>query len=80
MSRFITAFILATMVLAGVSTARASEDEQLSFEQKMMIVDGNRGRVIYDDGRDDLFCVTRWARVGYNHSGRPIYRRMMHCR
>lgn len=80
MSRFICAFVLATMVFAGVSTARASEEDQISVQQQMLIVDGNRGRVIYDDGQDDLFCVTRWVRVGYNHSGRPIYRRVMRCR
>ena len=47
---------------------------------RLMIVNGNSGHVIYDDGRDDLFCVTRRVIVGYNEWGYPIRRRTMHCR
>ena len=45
-----------------------------------MIVNGNSGRVIYDDGRNDLFCVTRRYTVGYDQYGRRIMRRNMRCR
>jgi hypothetical protein len=36
--------------------------------------------VIYDDGRDDLICVSRLVVAGYTYYGRPIYRRTMTCR
>jgi hypothetical protein len=36
--------------------------------------------VIYDDGHDDLFCVSRLVVAGYTYYGRPIYRRTMTCR
>jgi hypothetical protein len=45
-----------------------------------MIVNRNKGRVIYDDGRIDLFCATRVYIAGDNDWGRPIYRRNMRCR
>jgi hypothetical protein len=47
---------------------------------RLLIVNGNNGRVVYDDGRDDLFCVTRRVIVGYNEYGYPIRKRTMHCR
>ncbi len=49
-------------------------------EERLMIVNGNTGRVVYDDGYDDLICVTRRIIIGYNDYGRPIIRRTMHCR
>jgi hypothetical protein len=59
--------------LAGPSLAEEGND-------RLLIVNGNSGRVIYDDGRDDLFCVTRRRFVGYNDYGRRIWRRTMRCR
>lgn len=47
---------------------------------RLLIVNGNSGRVIYDDGRNDLFCVTRRFVVGYNQWGHRVYRRNMRCR
>jgi hypothetical protein len=47
---------------------------------RLMIINGNSGRVIYDDGRDDLFCVTRRYFVGWDCYGRRLYRRVMGCR
>lgn len=49
-------------------------------QDRLMIVNGNSGRVIYDDGRNDLFCVTRVVFAGYIQWGRPLYRRTMRCR
>ncbi|HEY6257116.1 MAG TPA: hypothetical protein VIY51_15130 [Xanthobacteraceae bacterium] len=60
---------------AGVSQAQEAADND-----RLVIVNGNSHRVIYDDGRDDLFCVTRLYVAGYNQYGHPIYRRTMHCR
>ncbi|MBT9292394.1 hypothetical protein [Prosthecodimorpha staleyi] len=51
-----------------------------SAEDRLLIVNGNSGRVIYDDGRNDLFCVTRVVFSYYDHYGRPHYRRTMRCR
>jgi len=68
---FLTLCLFAS--LAGTSLA---EEEN----NRLLIVNGNSGHVIYDDGRDDLFCVTRRRVVGYNDYGRRIWRRTMRCR
>jgi D-alanyl-D-alanine carboxypeptidase len=60
------------------ATDSATGPDQAS--ERLMIVNRNTGRVIYDDGRNDLFCVTRVYIAGYNDWGRPIYRRNMRCR
>lgn len=51
-----------------------------SADDRLLIVNGQNGRVIYDDGRDDLFCVTRKVIIGYNEFGEPIRKRVMRCR
>lgn len=48
--------------------------------ERLMIVNGNTGHVIYDDGRDDLFCLARRHVAGRTDDGRRIYRRTMRCR
>ena len=60
---------------ASVSLAQEAKDNE-----RLVIVNGNTHHVIYDDGRDDLFCVTRRIVVGYTDAGRPIVRRTMRCR
>lgn len=57
-----------------------SKVPQLDSNNRLMIIDRNTGRVIYDDGRNDLFCASRVYIAGYTTSGRPIYRRNMRCR
>jgi hypothetical protein len=49
-------------------------------QDRLLIVNGNNGHVVYDDGRDDLFCVTRRYVAYYNYHGRPVYRRTIRCR
>ncbi len=68
----------ALLMLAAFAAATAAEAKEA--QDKLMIINGNTGRVIYDDGRDDLFCVTRRYVVRYNYWGRPIHRRTMRCR
>lgn len=51
-----------------------------SDDDRLLIVNGQNGRVIYDDGKDDLFCVTRKVVIGYNEYGDPIRKRVMRCR
>jgi hypothetical protein len=47
---------------------------------RLLIVNGNSGQVMYDDGRNDLFCVTRRYVAHYDYYGRPVHRRTMRCR
>ncbi len=68
--------LLATIAATGTCAADLTE----ASNDRLMIVNGNSGHVIYDDGRDDLFCVTRRRVVGYDDHGRRIYRRTMRCR
>jgi hypothetical protein len=92
--RILAAIALAAVV--GMSVAKAEifvkdqpsqeqgwndvADSATSADDRLMIVNGNNGHVIYDDGKDDMFCVTRRVIVGYNEWGQPIRRRTMHCR
>ena len=54
--------------------------DDLSAEDRLLIVNGNSGRVVYNDGRNDLFCVTRVVFSHYDYYGRPHYKRTMRCR
>jgi hypothetical protein len=47
---------------------------------RLMIVNGYTGRVVFDDRHDDQFCVIRRYLVGYDDDGRRIIRRSLHCR
>jgi hypothetical protein len=59
----------------SASFAHADESTR-GADDRLMIVSGNTGRVIYDDGRDDLFCVTRaygwYDAYGYFHRSRTM--------
>lgn len=68
----LTLSLLATIAATGARAEDAND--------RLMIVNGNSGHVIYDDGRDDLFCVTRRRVVGHDDHGRRIFRRTMRCR
>jgi len=80
MSRIMLA-VLAFAAAAG--TAKADDkvhQRDAGFQEQLLIVDRNTGRVVYDDGVDDLFCVTKRVFVGYNRNGYAMYRRTMRCR
>ena len=62
------------------AAGEAAAPDQAAGQDRLMIVNRNTGRVIYDDGRNDLFCATRLFVAGYTDWGRPIYRRSMRCR
>jgi hypothetical protein len=68
------------VAVPGGPFATAPAAASLNAQDKLMIVSRNTGRVIYDDGRNDLFCVTQRFVAGYTDSGRPIVRRTMRCR
>jgi hypothetical protein len=55
-----------------------TQSRDVQADDRLLIVKDNH--VIYDDGRNDLFCVTRVVVAGYTYYGRPIYRRTMRCR
>lgn len=60
--------------------AAADATTNAARQDRLLIVNGSTGRVVYDDGRDDLFCVTRRVFIGHNFWGQPVYRRSMRCR
>jgi hypothetical protein len=70
----------ATNAVSANAASRFVSDDTPVFREKLMIVDRNAGRVIYDDGNDDLFCSVRRKFAGYRHDGRPRYRRIVTCR
>jgi hypothetical protein len=85
------AVAVATLVLLGATDpGLATQKEKVAHNaaapapnesnNRLMIINGNSGGVIYDDGRDDMFCVTRRYFVGWDYYGRPLYRRTMGCR
>jgi hypothetical protein len=77
-----TRLVLSALLLGSLAftTVAQAAGEGRGGDDRLMIVNGNNGRVIYDDGQDDLFCVTRKKVVGYSWDGYPIYRRVMRCR
>ena len=68
--------ILAAAGLACVALPALADAQAPSADNRLMIVSGNSGRVLYDDGRDDLFCVTRvyhwYDEDGYRHRSRTM--------
>jgi hypothetical protein len=70
--------ISAVAFLATLSAAGAARAEDAN--NRLMVVSGNSGHVLYDDGRDDLFCATRRHVVGYDEYGHRVFRRTMRCR
>jgi ribonucleotide monophosphatase NagD (HAD superfamily) len=64
-------------VAEDLATAKHASD---TADDRLLIVNGNNGRVVYDDGNNDLFCVTRNVVVGYNEYGYRIRKRIMRCR
>ncbi len=78
----IASFALAAGLFAALLAGPARADDAAAAptpDARLMIVNGNTGNVIYDDGYDDLYCVTRLHRwhdeYGYRH-----HYRSMRCR
>ncbi|MDJ1158431.1 hypothetical protein QNA08_09315 [Chelatococcus sp. SYSU_G07232] len=69
--------LLATAVIGFAATDREARPRD---RRHMAGADGDTGRILYDDGYDDLFCVRRTRLVGYDWWGRPIFRRATRCR
>ena len=75
----ILAIVVASSLLPTLVTARAAE-VGASSDSRLVVVNGNSGRVIFDDGRDDVICVYRRNTIGYDDYGRAVRRGRMHCR
>jgi hypothetical protein len=74
-----TIFAAAAVATLAASFA-TSANAQGQGQDRLLIVNGNTGHVVYDDGRNDLFCVTRRYVAYYDYFGRPVTRRTMRCR
>lgn len=75
------AILAVSLGLAGAAHAQGTEEVNTADRNdRLLIVNGNSGRVIYDDGRNDLFCVTRVVVARHDWDGRPVYKRTMRCR
>ncbi len=75
MRRLALCLLAAPLLAATLASASAGTDDD-----RLLIVNGNTGHVVYDDGRNDLFCVTRRTVVGYDDWGHPVRQRTMRCR
>ena len=72
-----TIFAAAALATLSVSFAASANAQG---NNRLLIVNGNSGHVVYDDGRNDLFCVTRRHVAYYNYYGRPVHRHTIRCR
>ena len=72
--------VLAGSEFDGAPQLPTHPAQSSSAGDRLLIVDGNTGHVIYDDGSDDLFCVTRKVLIGYDEDGYPVRRGIMKCR
>lgn len=72
MTRTFSTFAVLVALAAPVAAQEADD--------RLVIVSGKSGRVIYDDGRDDLYCMSRRHFIGYDFYGRRHYYRALHCR
>ncbi len=73
----LTSALLSVTALGFAAEAQAAPK---SGNASLVVVNGDTGRVVYDDGYDDAFCVTRRRFVGYDWWGNPIFRRTIRCR
>lgn len=94
MRRFSLALATATVaavLLSGAARAQDMDDadapsagysagSQQDADSRLMIVNRRSGQVVYDDGRNDLYCVRDRQTVGYDYYGRPVRRTSMNCR
>lgn len=73
-TKLLAAAALATIAAGSIAPASASGNKK-----GFVVVDGDRGRVVYDDGRDDGGCVFRRAFAGYDWYGNPRFRKVYRC-
>jgi hypothetical protein len=82
--RAIVAIALTVLAIAASAKAEGFLPESTpptnSADDRLLILNGDTSHIVYDDGQDDLFCVTRKVVVGYNGWGFRIRKQTMHCR
>jgi hypothetical protein len=71
--------LLAGVVLTAAAAFAPAAQAGSHSRNSLVVVDGDRGRVVYDDGMDDGACVYRRKFVGYDYYGDPIFRKVMRC-
>ena len=74
--------ILTSALLTATAVGFAAEAQAApkTGNNSLVVVNGDTDRVVYDDGYDDAFCVTRRRFVGFDFWGNPIFRRVVRCR
>ena len=73
----LTSTLLSVTALGLAAEAQAAPK---NGNASLVVINSDTGRVVYDDGYDDAFCVTRRRFIGYHWWGDPIFRRTMLCR
>ena len=75
-----TASKVAAATLAAVTLSLCMSAAQARpGNNALVVVDADRGRVVYDDGRDDGACIIRRVFSGYDWYGRPTFRKVVRC-
>lgn len=75
----LAAIALGAVSVAMVTLIPAAEARPRNPNNSLVIVDADRGQVVYDDGRDDGACIMRRVFAGYDYYGYPIFRKRMRC-
>lgn len=71
--------IVASLATTAAVTFAPTADAMGNKKPYLTVIDGDRGRVVYDDGYDDGTCVYRRRFAGYDWYGHPIFRKVMRC-
>lgn len=82
--RVIAAIVFTVLAVVAAAKAEDVRPERTTVANntgdRLLILNGDTGHLVYDDGQDDLFCVTRKVVVGYNEWGFPIRKAAVQCR
>lgn len=73
---FAAAFVALT---TGSMITAADAAPNRGNNSKFVVVDADRGRVVYDDGYNDGGCIFRRVFAGYDWYGYPRYRKVYRC-
>ncbi len=70
----------ALLTAPAVGFAAEAQAAPKTGNKSLVVVNGDTGRVIYDDGYNDAFSITRRRVVGFDFWGNPIFHRVVRCR
>jgi hypothetical protein len=74
-----TKTFFAAVAIAALGVVALPSAGEAKPQARFHVVDGDTGRVVYDDGRNDGGCVFRRRFVGYDYWGNPRFRKVYHC-